>query len=81
MEKLLNRFWIASSLAPFAPFQFNPTAEAISSDYTHPFGLGSPAILQAPFPGPAGKSSKMRFILYPVVIERIRTGGGKPCSL
>jgi len=31
--------------------------------YTQPVGLGSPAILQAPLPGPEGKSSYTSFSL------------------
>ena len=32
-------------------------------DYTQPVGLGRPAILQAPLPGPEGKSSYTSFSL------------------
>ena len=46
--------------------------------YTQPVGLGRPAILQAPFPGPDGKSSYTSFSLYPVFLDRIRTIGAMP---
>ncbi len=40
-------------ISPEAECKFNYT----NKPYTQPVGLGSPAILQAPLPGPDGKSS------------------------
>ncbi len=40
-----------------ASFRKITDLDQISILYTHPVGFGRPAILQAPFPGPDGKSS------------------------
>jgi hypothetical protein len=69
-----------SGKIPFRTVNFHSLRKN-DRDYTQPVGLGKPAILQAPLPGPEGNNSYIYFSLYPVTLDKIRTMGAIPFFL